>query len=514
MVAYYLGDLWKLLLYPLVIHLQVTNKDKFYLRINIMKSTILSLTITLCLPALVFADPYVVGPDGNPDTNFVVTHIISALDGQTPRLEAVRNPAYGTGVVAAGVDNGILKVFRISNGIVTSIGIKSGYPNVSDVRSIRFDWTGQFSSELFISVQYDSDNNNETNRTNLIRLSGMNQFTVESALGDSSDYLCCIFDFVIDKSSNANIILVDGHVTGGSSLYIADTSFNMTKISQNSLPIGRTDLDIWGMKTDSTGLYNGRLTMVDWDYNHDQKCVIYQLYNIETEWVWSELNSPVHTNSRQYRDLAFSNGGSFGQQLYVTERYTNAVQAVEPDGSDSEFAKGFYNIESITVSDDSMHMYVSDANGIWHIYKADAVTIGPEFVMREPKNPTDGVYTNENGIDSATLFFNDIIEFNNSDIEITNETGETIPLSVTGSGSSFLIIAFGETLLNDKYTIIVKDSVVSSATGNSIDGDNDGQAGGNYTFTMEHRHRHDSNNDNNIDLADLAQFAADWLWQK
>ncbi len=73
---------------------------------------------------------------------FVVEKIMDRLDGVSKRLEAVRNPAYGTGVVAAGVDNGILKVYRISNGNIETIATKSGYPSTCWVESMRIDWAG------------------------------------------------------------------------------------------------------------------------------------------------------------------------------------------------------------------------------------------------------------------------------------------------------------------------------------------------------------------------------------
>ena len=476
--------------------------------------------ISLCLffvfcVSVCIAEPYVVGPDGNPDTDYVVTRIMPALDGQIPRLEAVRNSVYGNGVVAAGVDNGILKVYRISNGIVTVLGTKSGYPSVSQVMSIRYDWTGMYNKTLYTSIGYDTDNDTWPNRTDFLEVSALGDFDTIFSFGHSTDCILFLFDFLKDVSGLGNgLYLLDRDVSDGTSFYITDNEFNLIKISQDFLPSGRTDLDIWGMKCDLTGRYGNKLTMVDWDDNNDQKSVIYQLSFDTNQWVWGELNELTHTNVRRYRDLAFSNGGSFGQQLYVTERYTNAVQAVEPDGSDSEFAKGFAEIESITVSDDGEHMYVSDANGVWHMYRGEAVEIGPEFVMREPKADVGGVHTDADGIDSVTLLFNDLIEFSNSDVEIVNESGESVSLSVTGSGSSFLIIAFGETLLNNKYSITVKDTVVSATTGNAIDGDSDGQAGGDYTFTMEHRRRHDSDNDNDIDMVDLAELAASWLWAK
>jgi len=45
---------------------------------------------------------------------FAYDKLLDQIDGTTPRLEAISNPAYGYGVVAASIDNGILTVKRIS----------------------------------------------------------------------------------------------------------------------------------------------------------------------------------------------------------------------------------------------------------------------------------------------------------------------------------------------------------------------------------------------------------------
>ena len=77
-----------------------------------------------------------------------------------------------------------------------------------------------------------------------------------------------------------------------------------------------------------------------------------------------------------------------------------------------------------------------------------------------------------------------------------------------------MIIAFGRTLLDDKYTITIEDTVISVESGNAIEGDEDGFAGGDAVILMEHRERHDSDNDNDIDFSGLADFAEKWLWME
>ena len=66
-----------------------------------------------------------------------------------------------------------------------------------------------------------------------------------------------------------------------------------------------------------------------------------------------------------------------------------------------------------------------------------------------------------------------------------------------------MIIVFGETLNNDRYTITISDTVLSAETGAAIDCDNSGLAGGDAVIVLEHREREDSTNDNSIDLFDF-----------
>jgi hypothetical protein len=139
---------------------------------------------------------------------------------------------------------------------------------------------------------------------------------------------------------------------------------------------------------------------------------------------------------------------------------------------------------------------------------------GPQFIMRTPHAAPGGVHTNENGIGSIRLLFNQPISFQSNDTTVTDENSQNVVAYATGSESPFMIITFDSVLYADKYTITIHDTVSSTDTGSPIDGDNDGNAGGDYVFMMEHRKRTDSDNDNDIDFADLARLAEDWLWGK
>ena len=149
------------------------------------------------------------------------------------------------------------------------------------------------------------------------------------------------------------------------------------------------------------------------------------------------------------------------------------------------------------------------------IITASEYTIpGPQFIMRTPQAVPGGVHTDESGIGSVRLLFDQPIIFNSNAITVADEYSQKVTAHATGSGSPFMIITFTKVLFADRYTITISDTVVSADTGNSIDGDNNGNAGGDYLFVMEHRKRVDSDNDNDVDLADLALLAQEWLWLK
>ena len=136
---------------------------------------------------------------------------------------------------------------------------------------------------------------------------------------------------------------------------------------------------------------------------------------------------------------------------------------------------------------------------------------GPQFVMRSPQVTVDGVHTNPAGIQSVRLLFDEPLTFNTNTATVQNENGQNVGANATGSGSPLVLVTFNDVLYGDKFTVTLKDSIVSSSFGLPIDGDNDGTAGGDYVFVMEHRERHDSNQDNMIDLLDLRDLAVKWL---
>jgi len=180
--------------------------------------------------------------------------------------------------------------------------------------------------------------------------------------------------------------------------------------------------------------------------------------------------------------------------------------------------RGFEAVDSATIEDInrvSFDLTAGTPGDYARIITASDYTIqGPQVMMRAPHAAPGGVHTNESGVGSVRLLFNQAISFESDDITVTDENSQNVVAYATGSESPFMIITFERILFADKYTITVHDTVNSTDTGSPIDGDNDGNAGGDYVFMMEHRKRTDSDNDNDIDFIELTILAEDWLWGK
>ena len=439
---------------------------------------------------------------------FVVDVLLDPIDGTTPILEAIRNPDYGFGVIAASVDNGILTILRISQSSIDVLGTTTGPWNV--VLDVKFDPPGGvLSNQLYISMDEGGY------RTHLLRMSPEGIFEPVVSAGSPSDQLRFVMAFTTGSGGyTAGAYLYDIDGNDGSRFYHLGSD-GFSELHPNLVPPGRTDMDVRGMGFDPSGAYDNRLIMADSDRDSDDITAIYELL---PDLSWATLASPVDTFTRFYGTggLAISPGGTFGQTLYVTEVLDKKIMAVDPDdGTHTEFASGFTIVGgpptkfSVTVDDTGDSMFVSDNNGIYRI-RAGTTEVGPTLVMREPWVEADDVHTGPAGVDSLRLLWNEAILFDNEDVTITNEDAEPVPFSVSGSNSQFMIIAFGEVLLNDKYTITISDSVESAATDAAIDGDNDGFAGGDAVLEMEHRRRADIDNNGNVGAFDLALLLGDW----
>jgi hypothetical protein len=146
------------------------------------------------------------------EPNFVVDVLLDQIDGQTPRLEAIRNPYYGFGVMAASVDNGILTVKRISQYNITIEGIMTGFPTHFVSVDIRFDNTTLFSNDLFVSVASGPHNS----ETYLIRFPFNEDPNIFATVGSTTDGVKGHLVFC-DGSEGypQGMLLFDGNCSGG-----------------------------------------------------------------------------------------------------------------------------------------------------------------------------------------------------------------------------------------------------------------------------------------------------------
>lgn len=459
------------------------------------------------------------------------------------RLEAVRNPDYGVGVIAASVDNsitdnGILEVMRISKSTVEIISTASGFSTPSGVGDIRFDTTdllGNGNHDLFVTVWTDSEDVSwmQSTSTLLIQVPpDSNDISpVGYYQGEDNDRLLFMLDIVADVNDYADgVYFADYATQGGTSFYYlsgnnvdGSTEADLVNLTNGVLPKhpveypgdpNRDDLDPRGMEFDRTGNYNSYLTIADSEWEEDEKSAIYQL---DPDFIWSTIAGPnsiiiEDPNSISFLDMCYdASNGRFGGGLYVTEYFSDSVMIVETNGKYTEFASGFNGIQSITIDDSGGYMYVSDADAVYKIWAP-----GPTIVMQEPKTASGGVFTDPNGVPSLRLLWSEPITFDPCDVIVESyELSQVVnDYLLSGSDTTIMTITFNSNspLKYDMYTITIADTVVSAIDSMAIDGDGDGLTRGDAVIYLEHSLREDLDNNNVINLSDLARLAEKWLW--
>ena len=360
---------------------------------------------------LCFADP-------NVPAGFIAEKICNRLPGQVPRLEAIPDPnyGYGTGIVSARVANGFLEVYRISDVTFELFASKTDLPDPNGfVIDVKFDKTGLFDNNLYLTFCANSE------KSYLYQILSDGQIIHKTNVGTLDDKVWLTFDFT---DGNGGYIpgcyLEDIHKTGGTNLFYMDTDFVLEKLYDNLLPEGRIDMDIWAMEFDRTGFYGYYLTIADSDDNHTYFTTIYQLLPDPSDpqnLQWHALSEPIDYNLKYYSDMCFSAGGAFGQMLYVTDRVTNTVMTVDPNGTHEVFADKFIDVNSITIDTEGNFMYVSDQGGIWKIMSDTQELQEPQIIIQEPKVPADDVFTGESGVTSVRFLWDDTVEFSNENLE-------------------------------------------------------------------------------------------------
>jgi hypothetical protein len=454
---------------------------------------------------------------------FVVEQLSGRIDNKTPRIEAIRNPAYGTGVVAASVVNQILTVRRIDAGqvaVVASFPVSLAGAYVND---LRVDGVGVQNNRLFVII------NKNTFETSIIyRIDPDGTVTPVVTIGDAGDALSFTFDFTTGLGGyTPGAYLEDVNGNQGSSLWFWSTSDVFSRLAQNSVPAGRADLDIRGVEFDRTGVFNNRLVLVDNDANQSG---INAVYTLSPSLQWQMVGAQQSLSTMYYRDMSISPGGAFGQFLYLLDARLDRVIRMDGAGALADFATGFTVVSdyddtadgaaSISMNNDGSVLYVSDTNGVYRIREAGVVP-GPTIVMREPSMPPPGTapFTNPEGVSSTRILWSAAVNFVPADITVIRQSdGAPVPFAASGSGSAFMIIAFGQTLLNDTYTITINDTVVSTVGGAAIDGDSNGLAGGDAVIVLTHGPCDggtgcDADWDNNgvVNSTDVSSFINDWF---
>lgn len=443
--------------------------------------------------------------------NREVDVLLNQIDGRTPRLEAIRNAAYGSGVVAASVDNGVLTVLRIAEDEIDVLASRGGFApgSASRVVDVQFDTSGIFGGGLYVTVA-ERDDPPPGQRTTLLEIAADGTVAEHWTVGGGSDWTS--FRFALTDGSGGYTpggYLFDGNISGGTEFWYMTPPSPIvpSRISGNHVPPGRVDIDSVALQFDPNGNFDHSLLLADAD-DHDQICGIYA---IKPNYGFTPVTDFVPLSERDYEDMEICRGGNFKPTPYLTDKVSQTIMWINDDFEHEHYAGGFTGIYSITFDTPGDYMYVSDSNGVYRIREASAPP-GPRIIMQSPR--TDVVHCDPAGIDALRLLFNEDVLFADMDVRVLDGSGVDVPFSVSGSNSSFMVISFGETLLDDTYTIEVHDTVMSVSTGRAFDGDDDGAAGGDASLTLRHMSVQscpgDTDGDQDVDFADLEELLDHW----
>ena len=425
--------------------------------------------------------------------------IAPVLDGAMPELSAIDHPSFGSGVVSATVANSIATFRLISPaGVMSSLGTFS-ISNLTNALSIHFDHENIIAPLIHVTLF----GLHPWRETVYLTIAPGGQVTQRWIAGASNNQLMYNFDFSDGSAGNPlGAVLLDLNATNGTTLSRMDTNYQVTLVAQNSVPPGRTDTDVWGMQRDVTGLYGGGILIADTDDN-DQRSAIYELRNVMTGGTYRTISN-VHWNTRRYGDLAIAASGDFGGVIYITETLSNQIQQVATDGTHTTWASGFTGLDALAISHDGMSMYAADQSGIWLI-RATGTLPGPVILATDPSIPASSHLTG-GPVASARIIFNEAVSFLPSHVSITNSSGQDVGFAASGSGSQFMLLSFAQPLNADTYTVTISDAVLSVATGEPLDGNNDGTSGGDAVVTFKHFCLADTNTDRVLDFFDVQAF--------
>ncbi|UYV12680.1 MAG: hypothetical protein NCW75_15490 [Phycisphaera sp.] len=448
--------------------------------------------LLVALPA--FAQPQV--PPG-----FTVRRIAPLLDDALPQLSAIDDPGgFGIGVATAVADEGVLTLRLIEpSGTIQALGAIAEPSDQIRAMRVRLDTDGAVDGRLHCSLRVRGGTGEGETAYFTLEPGGP---LVEA--WRRTDLVVYDFEFVRGQPGLGDgAVLLDTDGDGGTELSFMRPDFSMQLLDSSSLPAGRIDLDVQGVRRDATGRYGGGVLLADTEDN-DLVSAIYELRDLAGGGDYRAIFGPVPWNEKRYGDLDMAAAGVFGGIIYVTETLTDEIQTVDELGTHTTWATEFTNIDALSISDDGASMYVADQNGVWLI-RESGMEPGPVVLAADPSTPAGSPICGP-AITSLRVIFSEPVRFVDSDVAITDGDGNPVGFDASGSGSQFLLIGLGTPLDGDTYTVTIRDSVVAVATGRSIDGDRDGSAGGDALIRYSHACRADFDGDGALTIFDFLAF--------
>jgi hypothetical protein len=422
-------------------------------------------------------------------THCSIRRVIGPIDGGVPELAWIADPNIGEGILSAVAFNGVVtfRLINLSGNIKTLGAFTSAYTNAR-VNRVRWDSSGMFDAPIHVTITGSepgsSSPNTITTYLTLDATGNVKQRWQTGGVYDLVDY-----DFVISEGGPGlprGIVLLDENMGSGTHLSTMDTSYTLTIMTSNSIPAGRTDTDVRGLELDKTGLYGGGVLLADSDQNHDGLTALYELRNVLGGGTYRLIGSTVSTALRFYGDLAISETGAFGRMAYITDQVTDTIQTVDTNGVHTTWASGFSGIDSLCISAGGDYMFVGDTNGVYLIFgDSPANQAGPIVLCHDPSTPIKSPMTGD-AVTTLRIIFSEHVQFTDTDVTIVDKNGHAVAFDASGSGSQFMLVGLATPLFDGTYSITVSDNLKSVATGRSLDGNDDGVAGGSYAFSLTH----------------------------
>lgn len=290
-----------------------------------------------------------------PDVGFSVEQW-TAPDGLV--IDAVRNEAFGAGVIGARVEGGQVVVYRMSDPasfeeigrVDASVGGR--------VSSVRFDRTGAFDHNLFVTVVS----------------------TIGSVVHLLDETLAPVgTDEFVGSFVQAEVVGGGGFPPGA--YYFADTfgpaplAFSPPGFEPVSLFDDINDgagLRTTGVEWDDNGEFDGDVVLVECDTGLDRSAV-YRLAPGVGQ--LEQVVPPTATSgsgAARFWDVAFSSRGALGVRAYVLEGVAGEIQYVLRNGVRVTFATGLniFDGGQLSIDDSGERMWAATADGLVFISPA------------------------------------------------------------------------------------------------------------------------------------------------